>query len=159
MRVMVLVKANADSEAGMMPSTELLTAMGTYNDELLKAGVLLAGDGLHPSSKAKRVRFSKKRLAVIDGPFAETKELVAGFWIWNVKSMDDAVSWAKRCPMGDEAPAATRSATSATHTYGELEIRPIFESEDFGPELTPALRAQEDRQRAEIEKRNNRTKR
>jgi hypothetical protein len=155
---MVLVKASADSEAGVMPSTELLAAMGAYNDELLKAGVLLAGDGLHPSSKAKRVRFSKKRLEVIDGPFAETNELVAGFWIWNVKSMDDAVSWAKRCPMGDEAPAV-RSATSATHAYGELEIRPIFESEDFGAELTPALRAQEDRQRAEIEKRNNRTKR
>jgi hypothetical protein len=133
MKVIVIVKANQDSEAGVMPSTEILTAMGKFNEELVNAGVMLAGEGLHPSSKGKRVRFegpSKK--TVIDGPFAETKELVAGFWIWKVASMDEAVDWLKRSPFQE----------------GEVEIRPIFETEDFGAELTPELREQEERLRA-----------
>ena len=139
MRVMVMVKADKNSEAGVMPDEKLLTAMGKYNDELVKAGVMLAGEGLHPSSKGKRVRFNGKSRTVIDGPFAETKELVAGFWLWQVKSMEEAVEWLKRCPnpmMGES----------------EIEIRPVFEAEDFGAEFTPELRAQEERQRAEIEK-------
>jgi hypothetical protein len=139
MRVMVIVKATKDSEAGVMPSQELLTEMGKYNEELVKAGVMLAGEGLHPSSKGKRVRFAGKSRSVIDGPFAETKELIAGFWLWQVKSMDEAVEWLKRCP--NPMPGES-----------EIEIRPVFEAEDFGAEFTPELREQEDRLRAEIEK-------
>jgi hypothetical protein len=137
MRVMVIVKATAASEAGTPPSTELLTAMGQYNEELVKAGVMLAGEGLHPSTKGKRVRFSGRERTVIDGPFAETKELIAGFWLWQVKSMDEAVEWARRCP-------------NPMPDGGELELRPVFEAEDFGAEFTPELREQEDRLRAEI---------
>jgi hypothetical protein len=135
MRVMVIVKASKESEAGEMPTEKQLTEMGNYNEQLVKAGVMQAGDGLHPSSKGKRVRFSGHTRTVIDGPFAETKELVAGFWLWNVKSMDDAVAWLKRAPFdgGDE-----------------VEIRPLFETEDFGEELTPELRQQEERLRAQI---------
>ena len=139
MRVIVMVKATKESEAGQMPSTELLTAMGNFNEELVKAGVMLAGEGLHPSSKGKRVRFSGKQRTVVDGPFAETKELVAGYWLWNVKSMDEAVEWVRRCPNPMESDS-------------EIEIRRVFEAEDFGAELTPDLRAQEERLRAEAEK-------
>ena len=139
MRVMVMVKATQESEAGQMPSTELLTAMGNFNEELVKAGVMLAGEGLHPSSKGKRVRFSGKQRTVVDGPFAETKELVAGYWMWNVKSMEEAVEWVRRCPNPMESDS-------------EIEIRRVFEAEDFGAELTPDLRAQEKRLRAEAEK-------
>jgi len=135
MRVMVIVKANRESEAGQMPSEKLLTDMGKYNEELVKAGVMLAGEGLHPSSKGKRVRFSGSERTVIDGPFAETKELIAGYWLWKVKSMDDAVEWLKRAPFGGGT---------------ELEIRPVFEAQDFGKEFTPELRAQEERLRAQI---------
>jgi hypothetical protein len=135
MRVMVMVKATSDSEAGKMPSTELLAAMGNFNEELVKAGVMLAGEGLHPSAKGKRVRFSGTQRSVIDGPFAETKELVAGFWLWQVKSMDEAVAWVKRCP--NPMPGDS-----------EIEIRPVFEAEDFGAEFTPELRAQEQRVQA-----------
>jgi hypothetical protein len=140
MRVMVMVKATASSEAGAMPSEELLTAMGNFNDELVRAGVMLAGEGLHPSAKGARVRFDGKQRTVIDGPFAETKELVAGFWLWQVKSLDEAIEWAKRCsnPMPEES---------------ELEIRPVFEAEDFGAEFTPELRAQEERQHAQMAER------
>ena len=138
MRVMVLVKATKDSEAGIMPSTELLTAMGAYNEELVNAGIMKAGEGLHPSSKGKRVAFDGPSRTVIDGPFAETKELVAGFWLWEVKDMDEAVEWVKRCPNPMPGPS-------------EIEIRPIFEAEDFGAEFTPELRAQEDRLRAQTE--------
>ncbi len=141
MRVMVIIKANADSESGTMPSETLLTEMGKYNDELIKAGVMLAGDGLHPSAKGKRVHFSGAERRVIDGPFAETKELVAGFWLWQVKSMDEAVEWVKRCP--NPMPGES-----------EIEIRPLHEAEDFGEEFTPELREQEERQRAELESRN-----
>jgi hypothetical protein len=140
MRVMVIIKATKSSEAGVMPSEKLLAAMGKYNEELVKAGIMLAGDGLHPSSKGKRVRFSGGAKSVIDGPFTETKELIAGYWIWQVKSMEEAVEWVRRCPdpmPGEEA---------------EVEIRPVFEAEDFGDELTPELRAQEERLRADIEK-------
>jgi hypothetical protein len=133
MRFMVIVKANADSEAGVMPSTELLTAMGNYNEELVKAGVMLAGEGLHPSSKGKRVRFSGSQRTVVDGPFAETKELIAGYWLWQVASMDEAVEWVKRCP--NPMPGVE----------AEIEIRPVFEAEDFGAEFTPELREQERR--------------
>ena len=136
MRVMVLVKANEESEAGVMPSEQLLAEMGKYNEELARAGGMLAGDGLHPSSKGKRVRFSGDQKTVIDGPFAETKELIAGYWIWQVRSMDEAVEWLKRAPFGGGA---------------EVEIRPVFEAEDFGAELTPELREQEDRVRAQTE--------
>jgi hypothetical protein len=138
MRVMVIIKASQDSEAGVMPSEQLLTEMGQFNEELVKAGIMLAGEGLHPSSKGARVRFSGDQRTVVDGPFAETKELIAGFWLWQVKSMDEAIEWVKRCPnpTGEEA---------------EIEIRQVFESEDFGAELTPELREQEDRLRAEIE--------
>ena len=139
MRVMVIVKANSDSEAGIMPSTEMLTAMGKYNEELVKAGIMLAGEGLQPSVKGKRVRFSGRDRTVIDGPFAETKELIAGFWLWQVKSMDEAVEWVRRCPNPMEGESF-------------LEIRPVFESEDFGDALTPELREQEDRLRAQIAK-------
>lgn len=140
MRVMVLVKATADSEQGIMPSTELLTAMGKFNEELVQAGIMLAGEGLKPSSAGKRVHFSGPRRTVVDGPFAETKELVAGFWLWQVKSMDEAVEWVRRCPN----PMLTDS---------DIEIRPVFEAEDFGAELTPELREQEARLRAESARR------
>ena len=138
MRVMVIVKATEESEAGKMPSTELLAAMGQYNEELVKAGIMLAGEGLHPSGKGKRVRFSGKNRTVIDGPFAETKELIAGFWLWQVKSMDEAIEWVRRCPNPMEGDS-------------DIEIRPVFEAEDFGAEFTPELRAQEDRVRAQAE--------
>jgi len=134
MRVMVLVKADKDSEAGVMPSEQLLTDMGNYNEELVKAGIMLAGEGLHPTSKAKRVRFSGDKKTVIDGPFAETKELVAGFWMWQVKSMEEAIEWIKRAPFQET----------------EIELRPVFEAEDFGAEFTPELREQEDRLRAQM---------
>ena len=137
MRVMVIIKASKESEAGEMPSEQLLTAMGKFNEELVKAGVMLAGEGLHPSSKGKRVRFSGDKRSVIDGPFAETKELIAGFWLWQVKSMDEAVAWLKRCP-------------NPMKTEADVEIRPVFESEDFGAEFTPELREQEERLRAKI---------
>ena len=140
MRVMVLVKATKESEAGVMPDERLLTEMGHFNDQLVKAGVMLAGEGLHPTSKGKRVRFSGTRRTVIDGPFAETRELVAGFWLWQVKSMEEAVDWVKRCP--NPFPADS-----------EIEIRQVFEADDFGAEYTPELRAQEERQREAIEKR------
>jgi hypothetical protein len=134
---MVMVKATRASERGEMPSEELLAAMGRYNEELVKAGIMLAGEGLHPSSKGKRVRFSGAARTVVDGPFTETKELVAGYWLWQVKSMDEAVAWVKRCPN----PMPTES---------EIEIRPVFEAEDFGAEFTPELRAQEERLRAQV---------
>jgi hypothetical protein len=140
MRVMVIVKATRNSEAGMMPSEELLAEMGKFNEELVKAGVMLAGEGLHPSSKGKRVRFSGGKKSVSDGPFTATNELVAGFWIWQVESMEDAVEWLRRCPdpmPGEEA---------------EIEIRPIFEAEDFGEEFTPELRAKEERLRDQIDR-------
>ena len=143
MRFMVIVKANKDSEAGKLPSTELLTEMGKFNEELIKAGVMQAGEGLHPSSKGARVKFSGNKRTVIDGPFAETKELVAGFWLWKCKSLQEAIDWAQRCPNPHEEG-------------GELEIRQIFEAEDFGENFTPELRQQEDRQRATIEKGNSR---
>ena len=133
MRFMIIIKASQDSEAGVMPSEELLTAMGNYNEELAKAGVLLAGEGLHPSSKGARVRFSDDKRTVIDGPFAETKELIAGFWLWQVKSKEEAIDWVKRCP--NPMPG----------TDAEIEIRQVFEMEDFGEEFTPELRAQEER--------------
>ena len=139
MRVMVMVKATKESEAGEMPGSELLAAMGNFNEELVKAGVMLAGEGLHPSSKGKRVRFSGKDRTVIDGPFAETKELVAGYWLWQVQSMEEAVEWVRRCPN----PMAGES---------EIEIRRVFEADEFGAEFTPELRAQEERLRAEAER-------
>ena len=138
MRVMVMVKATPQSEAGEMPSTELMAAMGQFNEELVKAGVMQAGEGLHPSARGKRVRFSGAQRSVVDGPFSETKELVAGFWLWQVGSMEEAVEWVKRCP--NPMPGDS-----------EIEIRPVFEAEDFGTEFTPELRAQEDRLRAEVE--------
>jgi hypothetical protein len=140
MRFMVMVKATADSEAGVMPDRKLLEDMGKFNEELVKAGIMLAGEGLHPSSKGARVRFSGTRRTVVDGPFAETKELVAGFWIWNVKSKQEAIEWVKRCP-------------NPHPTDCEIEIRQIFEAEDFGAEFTPELREQEDRLRSQIAKR------
>jgi hypothetical protein len=135
---MVLIKANKDSEAGVMPSQELLTAMGKYNEELVKAGIMLAGEGLHPSSKGARVRCSGGKLSVIDGPFTETKELIAGFWLWRCTSLEEAIEWARRIPNPDG-------------TDGEVEIRQVFEADDFGAELTPELRAQEENLRAQIE--------
>ncbi len=138
MRVMVLVKANKDSEAGVMPDQKLLDDMLKFNEQLVKAGVMLAGDGLHPSSKAARVNFSGGETTVVDGPFAETKELVAGYWLWKVNSMQEAIDWARRCPN----PGGTADS--------ELEIRPVLEAEDFGPELTPELRAKEQRLREEV---------
>ena len=132
MRVMVIVKASKASEAGEMPSQQLLTEMGNFNEELVKAGVMLAGEGLHPSKKGARVRFSGKDRMVTDGPFAETKELIAGYWIWKVASMDEAIAWAKRCPNPHQEDS-------------EVEIRPIFEADDFGEALTPELREQEER--------------
>ena len=136
MRVMVIVKANKESEAGIMPNTEMLTEMGKYNEQLADAGIMLAGDGLHPTSKGKRIRFSGKDRTVIDGPFAETKELIAGYWLWKVKSMDEAVEWLKKAPFDGGT---------------EIELRPIFENEDFGVEFTPELRRQEDAIREKIE--------
>ena len=138
MRVMVIVKATKESEAGQMPSTELLAAMGNFNEALVKAGVMLAGEGLHPSAKGKRVRFSGSQRSVVDGPFAETKELIAGFWLWQVASMDEAIEWVKRCPNPMESDS-------------DIEIRPLFEAEDFGAEFTPELREQEERLREQIE--------
>jgi len=138
MRFVVMVKATKDSEAGKMPSTKLLEEMGKFNEELVKAGIMLAGEGLHPSSKAVRVRFNGDTRTVIDGPFAETKELVAGFWIWQVKSREEAIEWVKRCPN----PAEGES---------EIEIRQVFEADDFGPALTPELRDAEERLRAKID--------
>ncbi|MGQ0621955.1 MAG: YciI family protein [Panacagrimonas sp.] len=137
MRCMVMVKATQESEAGVMPDEQLLTDMGRFNEELVRAGVMLAGEGLHPSSRGARVRFSGSKRTVIDGPFAETKELVAGFWLWQVRSMDEAIEWVKRCPN----PMISES---------EIEIRQVFEAEDFGAEFTPELREQEDRLRSQI---------
>ena len=138
---MIVVKATKDSEAGVLPDEKLLSDMGKFNEELVKAGVLLAGEGLHPSSKGARVRFSGSTRTVIDGPFAETKELIAGFWLWQVKSKEEAIERVKRCP--NPFPG----------TESEIEIRQVFEAEDFGPEFTPELREQEERQRAQIAKR------
>ena len=141
MRVMVIIKATASSEAGNLPSEQLLTDMGKFNEDLVKAGVMLSGEGLQPSRKGKRVLFSGEQKTVIDGPFAETKEVIAGFWMWQVKSMDEAIEWVRRCPHpmpGEDA---------------QIEIRPVFEAEDFGAEFTPELREQEDRLRAELERR------
>jgi hypothetical protein len=137
MRVMVIIKANEDSEAGVMPSEQLLKEMGAFNEELVKAGVMLDGDGLKPSSEGARVHFSGSQRTVIDGPFVETKELIAGYWIWQVKSLDEAIEWVKRCPnpMGGES---------------EIEIRPLVEAEDFGEAFTPELREQEERLRAQL---------
>ena len=137
MRVLVLVKASKESESGALPDEKILTEMGKFNEELSKAGVMLAGEGLHPTSKGARVRFSGSKRTVIDGPFSETKELIAGFWLWKVKSMDEAIEWLKRAPFDQT----------------EVEIRPIFEADDFGAEYTPELRKQEERIRAEIEAR------
>ena len=142
MRVMVIIKANADSEAGVMPSEKMLADMGKFNEELVNAGIMLEGEGLHPTSKAKRVKFSKGKRLVTDGPFAETRELIAGYWIWKVKSMDEAVEWVKRIPFDDDGVMSDE----------EIDIRPIFEAEDFGPELTPELRKLEDRLRAKAAK-------
>jgi hypothetical protein len=141
MKVMVIVKANKDTEAGVMPSEQLLKEMGNYNEELVKAGIMLAGEGLQPTSKAARIKFSGSKRTVIDGPFAETKELIAGYWMWQVKSMQEAIEWAKRCP-------------NPTGEESELELRPVFEAEDFGPEFTPELREQEERLRAQTEQLN-----
>ncbi|PYS68083.1 MAG: dehydrogenase [Acidobacteria bacterium] len=141
MRVMVIIKGNKDYEDGAMPSEKLLTEMGNYNEELVKAGVMQAGEGLHPSSKGKRVRFDGTKRTVIDGPFAETRELIAGYWIWKVKSMDEAVEWLKKCPNPMEETS-------------EVEIRQIFDPQDFGAEYTPELKEQDDRLRAQIEEQN-----
>ena len=137
MRFMVIVKATKDSEAGVMPTEQLMTEMGNYNEELVKAGVMLAGEGLHPSRKGARVRFSGSKRSVVDGPFAETKELIAGYWLWQVKSKEEAIEWVKRCPNPMDGES-------------EVEIRQVFEAEDFGAEFTPELREQEDRLRAQI---------
>jgi hypothetical protein len=143
MRCMILVKASKESEAGVLPTTELLTKMGKFNEELVKAGVMLAGEGIHPTSKAKRITFTASRPTITDGPFAETKELVAGFWLWQVRSIEEAVEWLKRSPFGPGA---------------EVEIRPVFEAEDFSPNLTPELKQQEDRLRDQIsEKKSSKT--
>ena len=137
MRGMVMVKATDDSEAGVMPDEALLAAMGQFNEELVKAGVMLAGEGLHPTSRGARVLFDGPTRTVVDGPFAETKELVAGFWLWQVRSMDEAIEWARRCPNPHSGPS-------------QLELRPVFEAEDFGAEFTPELREQEARLRAQV---------
>ena len=139
MRVMVIVKASPESEAGVMPTTEEFAAMGAFNEQLVRAGIMLAVHGLHPGSKGVRIQFDGEKRTVTDGPFAETKELIAGFWIWQVESMEEAIAWARRCP--NPMPGG-----------GELEIRPFYEAEDFGPEFTPELREQEDRLRAELER-------
>ena len=136
---MVLIKANADTEAAVMPTEQELTEMSNYNEELAKAGVMLGGEGLHPSSKGARVKFSGDRRTVVDGPFTEAKELIAGFWLWQVRSMEEAIEWVKRCP-------------NPTGAESEIEIRQVFESEDFGEAMTPALKEQEDRIRAETAK-------
>ncbi|MHC8411039.1 YciI family protein [Pseudomonas sp. Hz4] len=141
MRFMIIVKASQDSEVGVMPSEELMTAMGNYNEELVKAGILIECDGLQPSSKGARVRFSGDQRTVIDGPFAETKELIAGYWLWQVKSKQEAIEWVKRCP--NPMPG----------TDAEIEIRQVYEAEDFGAEFTPELREQEERLRAQVKKR------
>ena len=138
MRFMVIVKATQASEAGVMPDEKLLAALGKFNEELAKAGVMLAGEGLHPSSKGARVKFQGSKRTVVDGPFAETKELIAGYWIWQVKSLDEAIEWTKRCP------------NPFTEGESEIEIRQVFEADDFGAEFTPELRAQEDRIRAQV---------
>jgi hypothetical protein len=138
-RCMVIVKASKESEAGVLPSEQLLAEMGKYNEELVKAGIMQAGEGLHPSVKGKRVRFSGDRRTVVDGPFSETKELIAGYWLWKVKSIDEAVEWVKKCP-------------NPTGEESEIEIRPIFEAEDFGPALTPELKEQDERLRAQMSK-------
>jgi hypothetical protein len=138
MRVMVMVKANADTEAGVMPSEELFTAMGRYNEQLVDAGIMVAGDGLHPSARGARIHFSGDKRTVTDGPFPETKELIAGYWIWNVSSMEEAVDWARRCP-------------NPTGEESQLEIRPIYEADDFGEAFTPELREREERLRARME--------
>ncbi len=140
MRVMVIVKATKNSEAGVMPTEKLFAEMGKYNEELVRAGIMLAGDGLRPSSQGKRIKFSGGKRSVVDGPFSETKELIAGYWVWQVRSMEEAVEWARRCP--DPMPGEE----------SELEIRPFYEAEDFGKEYTPELRAQEERLRAEVER-------
>jgi hypothetical protein len=137
MRVIVIVKASKESEAGVMPDEKMLAEMGKYNEELVKAGIMLAGEGLHPSSRGKRVRFSGTNRTVVDGPFAETKELMAGYWLWQVKSMDEAVEWVKRCP-------------NPMNGESEIEIRQVFEADDFGAEFTPELKAQEERLRATV---------
>ncbi|HUE80512.1 MAG TPA: YciI family protein [Pyrinomonadaceae bacterium] len=137
MRVMVIIKADKNTEAGVLPDEKLLTEMGKFNEELVNAGVMLAGEGLHPSSKGARVRFEGGKRIVTDGPFAETKELIAGFWLWEVKSLEEAIEWVKRCP-------------NPTGANAEIEIRPVFEAEDFGDEFTPELREQEERLRAQI---------
>lgn len=137
MRFMILVKADKNTEAGVMPSEKLLAEMGKYNEELLKAGVLLAGEGLHPSSKGARVRFSGAQRTVVEGPFPETEQLIAGYWLWQVESREEAIEWVKRCP-------------NPTGEDGEIEIRQVFEAEDFGAEFTPELRAQEERLRAQV---------
>jgi len=144
MRVMVIIKANKESEAGVMPSEKLLNAMGKFNEELVNAGVMLQGEGLHPSSKAKRIKFSGGNRIVTDGPFAETREQIAGFWIWKVNSMEEALDWVNRIPNDPERP----------DLEGEIDIRPIFDPEDFGPELTPEMRKLEERLRAKAEKLN-----
>jgi hypothetical protein len=140
MRVMVLVKANEESEANVMPSTELLSAMGDYNEELVKAGIMLDGEGLHPSSRGVRIQFSGDQRSVVDGPFAETKELIAGYWVWQVRDLDEAIEWAKRCP-------------NPTGAESVLELRPVFEADDFGDAMTPELHEQEERLRQEIQER------
>ena len=137
MRFMVMVKATPNSEAGKLPSQELLAQMGAFNEELVKAGIMLAGEGLHPSSRGVRVHFAGPKRSVVDGPFSETKELIAGFWLWQVKSMEEAIEWVKRCPNPMESES-------------DIEIRPVFEAEDFGEEYTPELREQEERLRAEV---------
>jgi hypothetical protein len=141
---MVIIKANKDSEAGVMPSEKMLAEMLKFNEELVKSGVMLAGEGLHPSSKGKRVRFSGEKRTVIDGPFAETKELIAGFWLWQVRSMEEAIEWVKRIPAPHEGDPGFGDET-------EIEIRPVFEASDFGAEFTPELREQEQRLRAQVE--------
>jgi hypothetical protein len=138
MRVMVLVKANEDSEAGVPPSTEMLTEMGKFNEELVKAGIMLDGEGLHPSSRGVRIQFAGDARNVVDGPFAETKELIAGYWVWQVRDMDEAIEWAKRCP-------------NPTGEEGLLELRPVFELDDFGDNVTPEVRERDERLRAEIQ--------
>ncbi|MPZ55100.1 MAG: YciI family protein [Rhizobiales bacterium] len=139
MRFMILVKANKDTEAGVMPSEQLLTDMGKFNEELVKAGVMLAGEGLHPTSKGARIRFSGEKRTVIDGPFADSKDLIAGFWLWQVKSKEEAIEWVKRCP-------------NPTGAESEIEIRQVFEASDFGAEFTPELREQEEQLRARLNK-------
>lgn len=139
MRVMVLIKANEKTEAGVMPSEQMLTEMGKFNEELVKAGVMLAGEGLHPSVKGARVKFSGKKATVLDGPFTEAKELICGFWLWQVKSLEEAIEWVKRIPNPDD------------EDEGEIEIRQVFDASDFGAEFTPELREQEERLRAQLE--------